>query len=167
VELITLLGDGEVGCLIDVRRYPGSRRQPQFGRVALEEELAQHGLRYQWWGEALGGRRVPVATGSRHPAWRNEAFRGYADHMDGAEFRSAFAALLAQAGRERCAVMCAETLWWRCHRRLLSDAAELAGTPVVHLLAREHSEPHRLHPALRRGEDGWPVYDVGAQPSLL
>ncbi len=166
-ELVRLLRDEQIVVLADVRRFPASRRNPQFGRAVLEAQLAADAVSYQWWGEHLGGRRRPFAEGSRHPAWNDDAFRGYADHMDGAEFREAFARLLAAAGERRTAIMCAETLWWRCHRRLLSDAAVLAGTPVVHLMAPGRAEPHRLHPAVRRGDDGWPVYDAGIQPELL
>lgn len=165
--LIAQLGDAGVRLLVDVRQYPASRRHPNFNRSELEADLVAGGLRYEWWGESLGGRRRPLTSGSRHPAWRVRAFRGYADHMDRAEFRASFSQLLTVAGKTPTAIMCAETLWWRCHRRLLSDAAELAGTPVVHLISPGHSEPHRLHPAVRAGDDGWPVYDVGVQPPLL
>lgn len=165
--LTALLAEAGVELLVDVRRYPASRRHPNFNRGSLEADLPAHGIRYQWWGESLGGRRRPLPSGSRHPAWRDPAFRGYADYMDRAEFRSSFSQLLAVAGEAPSAVMCAETLWWRCHRRLLSDAAELAGTPVVHLMTASRSEAHRLHPAVRSGDDGWPIYDVGVATSLL
>jgi uncharacterized protein (DUF488 family) len=167
VDLVALLGEAGVELLVDVRRYPASRRHPNFNRAALETELGDHGVRYEWWGESLGGRRTPFPTGSRHPAWRVPAFQGYADHMDGAAFRSSFSQLLSTSATVPTAIMCAETLWWRCHRQLLSDAAVLAGTPVVHLMSPGHSEGHRLHPGVRVGDDGWPVYDVGVQPPLL
>jgi uncharacterized protein (DUF488 family) len=165
-ELVTVLADGGIGLLVDVRRFPQSRRHPHFDRAALEVELPAHGVEYQWWGATLGGRRSPVPGVTRHPAWTNYAFRAYADHMDRPEFRAAFSQLLVLCGEHVTAVMCSETLWWRCHRRLLSDAAELAGTPVTHLLAPGRSEPHSLNPAVRRGDDGWPVYDLGVQPEL-
>jgi uncharacterized protein (DUF488 family) len=165
-ELVTLLGNEQIGLLVDVRRYPGSRRNPQFARGALEAELARHGVRYEWWGAVLGGRREPVPGVSRHPAWHDAAFRGYADHMDRPEFREVFSQLLVVAGQQRTTVMCSETLWWRCHRRLLADAAELAGTAVVHIVSAGRSEEHRRHEGLRPGDDGWPVYDVGVQPEL-
>jgi uncharacterized protein (DUF488 family) len=166
-ELLTLLRDHAIVVLADVRRFPASRRNPQFGREALEAELGANGIEYQWWGHELGGRRDPVPGVNRHPAWRNEAFRGYADHMDLPGFRATFSQLLAMAATAPTAIMCAETVWWRCHRRLLSDAAVLLGTPVVHLMSPDHSQPHRLNPAVRRGSDGWPVYDLGAQTELL
>jgi uncharacterized protein (DUF488 family) len=147
-----------VSTLVDIRRFPGSRRHPQFGRAALADALAA-GIGYEWQGEALGGRRSRQA-GSRHTALRHAAFAGYADHMDGPEFRTAVDALVARSGTERLAVMCAETLWWHCHRMLVADALTLRGATVVHLLQVDRHETHRLHPTVRRGEDGWPVYDV-------
>jgi uncharacterized protein (DUF488 family) len=86
--------------------------------------------------------------------------------MDRPEFREVFSQLLVVAGQQRTTVMCSETLWWRCHRRLLADAAELAGTAVVHIVSAGRSEEHRRHEGLRPGDDGWPVYDVGVQPEL-
>ncbi|MDQ1357878.1 MAG: hypothetical protein QOG44_2251 [Acidimicrobiaceae bacterium] len=166
-ELLEIIGAEAIGLLVDVRRFPASRRNPQFGRAPLEAALAIGGVRYEWWGETLGGRRRPLPSGSRHPAWHDAAFRGYADHLDRPEVREAFSQLLSVSDEIRTAVMCSETVWWRCHRRLLSDAAELAGTPVVHLLAPGRTQPHVLHPGVRADEDGWPVYDVGAQPHLL
>ncbi len=164
--MIALLESHGIVRLADVRRHPGSRRNPQFGRDVLDTALAEHQIRYEWWGAELGGRREPVADGSRHRAWRDDGFRGYADHMDRPEFRAAFSHLLSVAAQQATAVMCSETLWWRCHRRLLADCAELRGTPVVHLLAPGRTEGHRLHPAVRRAEDGWPVYDLGVQSEL-
>jgi uncharacterized protein (DUF488 family) len=166
-ELVALLQAQGVQVLVDVRRFPASRRNPQFNRAALENELGTQGIGYEWAGEVLGGRRDPAAGVSRHPAWRDPAFRAYADHMDGDAFRGAFSDLLGDAAQRRSAIMCAETLWWQCHRRLLSDAAVLRGTPVVHLMAPGPGEGHRLHPAARAGDDGWPVYDVGVAVPLL
>ena len=159
-ELAAVLTDAEVAQLVDVRRFPGSRRHPHFSRAALEREMPSFGIAYEW-REALGGRRSRAA-GSRHTAWRNDAFAAYADHMDTQAFRDA---LDDQLGRLPLAVMCAETLWWRCHRRLIADAAALAGVNVVHLLEVGKSQPHRLHPDVRPDSEGHPVYDR-AQPGL-
>jgi uncharacterized protein (DUF488 family) len=152
-----------VSTLVDVRRFPGSRRHPQFGRSALADALAGAGIGYEWQGEALGGRRSR-RIGSRHTALHHAAFAGYADHMDGAQFRTAVDALVVRSGTgsgaERLAIMCAETLWWHCHRMLMADALTFRGAAVVHLLRVGRHETHRLHPTVRRGEDGWPVYDV-------
>lgn len=163
-ELVAVLHSGEISRLADVRRYPGSRRHPHLGRDALAESLPAAGVAYEWWGEQLGGRRSRRPD-SPHTAWRNAAFAGYADHMDSAEFREAFMALLDAAGAgPATAVMCSETVWWRCHRRLLADAAVLRGVPVIHLLSTTNHAAHPLHEDVRAGEDSWPVYDGGQIP---
>ena len=164
-ELLAVLRSGGVGRVVDVRRFPGSRRHPQFGREALAASLAEAGVGYEWAGEQLGGRRSGV-DGSRHPALRNAAFRAYADHMDTPEFRAALARLLdeVRAGPPP-AVLCAETLWWRCHRRLIADAAVLAGTPVTHLVDERTATPHELAKEARPDDQGRPVYDVGVLPT--
>jgi uncharacterized protein (DUF488 family) len=132
-RLLAVLAEGGVARVADVRRYPGSRRHPHFGRAALEESLPAAGVAYEWWGDELGGRRKPVEP-SRHPEWRDPSFRAFADHMDTPEFAAALDRLLAGAGRTPTAVMCAETLWWKCHRRLIADAVAARGVEVVHLL---------------------------------
>jgi uncharacterized protein (DUF488 family) len=166
-DLIAILRAGGVQRVVDVRRYPASRRHPQFNRAAMEQWLAAGDVAYEWWGEALGGRRraLPLAE-TRHPAWREASFRGYADYMGTAEFRDAFAGLIAGAHDVPTAVMCAETLWWRCHRRLIADAAVLRGVEVLHLGIGDEPRPHPLHPAARADDEGWPVYDVGTQLEL-
>ena len=158
--LLAVLRAGGVTTLIDIRRFPGSRRHPQFGREALAVSLPAGGIRYEWHGEELGGRRSRGAS-SRHTALTEAAFGGYADHMDTPAFRGAVQALIrrAEAG-ERLAVMCAETLWWRCHRSLVADALVCRGVDVVHLIDVSRREPHRVRPTMRCGDDGWPIYDV-------
>jgi uncharacterized protein (DUF488 family) len=164
-ELLTVLRSGGVGRVVDVRRFPGSRRHPHLGREPLAAALAQAGVAYDWAGEALGGRRSGVEP-SRHPALRNAAFRAYADHMDTPEFREALNRLLDEVRTgPPPAVLCAETLWWRCHRRLIADAAVLVGTPVTHLLDERTSKPHELSRDARPDEQGRPVYDVGVLPT--
>ena len=152
--------------IVDVRRHPGSRRLPHLGRDNLTVALPQLGVDYEWEGDALGGRRSRRPD-SPHTAWRNASFQGYADHMDTPEFRAALLRLLdeVRAG-PATAVMCSETLWWRCHRRMIADAALLHGTPVVHLLSERDHPAHPLHPDARPGEDGWPVYDGGQAPLI-
>ena len=163
-ELVAVLASAGIGRLADVRRHPGSRRHPHLGRDALSQDLPAAGVGYEWWGEQLGGRRSRRPD-SRHTAWRNASFQGYADHMDSAEFRDAFLELLGVAAAgPPTAVMCSETVWWRCHRRLLADAALLQGVEVVHLLAAGNHARHPLHADARPGEDGWPVYDGGQIP---
>lgn len=161
-ELVAVLKDKEVEVVVDVRRFPGSRRHPHFARDSLEQALPAVGIRYEWWGATLGGRRK-LDPNSRHPAWRNDAFRGYADHMDSAEFRNALGELERRAAAIRQAVMCAETLWWRCHRRLIADALVADGFGVVHLgLGRD--DAHKLNKAARRDGQGLLAYDLGARP---
>lgn len=133
---------------------------------ALRMSLPDLGVAYEWWGDELGGRRRGRPDGeTRHPAWRVDAFRNYADHTDTDEFRDAIRRLQRTPGP--LAVMCAETLWWRCHRRLIADALVVLGTEVVHLLDVTARQSHRLPPTARVGDDGWPVYDVGADVPLF
>jgi uncharacterized protein (DUF488 family) len=118
--------------VVDVRRYPGSRRHPQFASEAMAEWLPEHGLAYTWL-PALGGRRKPVPD-SPNTGLRNEQFRAYADHMDSEEFRTGVQGLLTDAAARAVAVMCAESVWWRCHRRLLADHLVLVESiPVDHV----------------------------------
>lgn len=153
-EFVAVLTTAGVDTLVDVRRFPGSRRHPQFGRDALAAALRAAGLRYAWEGEALGGRRQRRPD-SRHTALRNASFAAYADHMDTPEFRTALDRLT-----DGSAVMCAETLWWRCHRMLIADALVLRGVTVEHLLDAETRQPHRVTEGARPDSDGWPVYDA-------
>jgi uncharacterized protein (DUF488 family) len=108
----------------------------------LAVDLPRLGISYEWWGEELGGRRRP-ADPTRHPEWRDPGFRGFADYMDTDAFGAALERLLAaSASGPLLAIMCAETLWWRCHRRLIADAAVAAGAEVRHLLAIGKIQPH-------------------------
>ena len=128
--------------MFDVRRHPGSSRNPHLSKRALEHDLPARGVAYEWWGEELGGRRKPRPDSS-HTEWRNEAFRGYADYTDTPEFADALARLRREAAADPpVAVMCAETLWWRCHRRLIADAFMRAGGSVVHLFDVDKTQPH-------------------------
>jgi uncharacterized protein (DUF488 family) len=165
----TLAGAG-VTSLVDIRTAPGSRRHPQFARAAMEEWLPAAGIAYRW-EKRLGGFRRPSA-GNPDVAWREEMFRGYAEHMRSPDFLDAIGAVLAEAGRPgegsgQVAVMCSESLWWRCHRRLVADFASAArGVEVRHLMHDGRVEPHRLSAGLRLRGDGLLVYDSG-QPTLL
>ncbi|GLL03556.1 hypothetical protein GCM10017581_053020 [Dactylosporangium matsuzakiense] len=160
---LAILTEAQVATLVDVRRFPGSRRHPQFGRDELASAVRGAGVEYTWAGEVLGGRRS-ARPGSRHTALRNAAFVGYADHMDTAAFRTAIDELLRAPGRP--AVMCAETLWWHCHRMLIADALVLRGGTVSHLLGPGQQQPHRLTSGVRPDADGRPVYDATEQPAL-
>ena len=148
-----------------IRTAPGSRRHPQFARAAMEEWLPAAGIGYRW-EKRLGGFRTPSA-GNPDVAWREDMFRGYAGHMRTPGFLAAVDDVLAQAGEQVTTVMCAESLWWRCHRRLLADFVCVArATPVRHLMHDGRLEEHRPSPGLRRRDDGLLVYDAG-QPPLL
>jgi len=131
-EFIAKLEAQRIQVVADVRRFPGSRRHPQFGSDALRASLAEAGVDYRHL-VALGGRRRPRPD-SPNTAWRNEAFRGYADHLADVDYRAAFDVLCALARERRCAMMCAETLWWRCHRSLIADDFALRGWTVSHIL---------------------------------
>ena len=158
-ELAALLRAVDVDRVIDVRRFPSSRHNPQFARRRLAAELPALGLTYDWRGGALGGRR-PSGAEARDPVWRNAAFRAYAAYMGSMAFRIALAELEAEiATGQRVAILCAETLWWRCHRRLIADALVLDGIEVRHLIAHGPGQPHRTHPGLRRDQMGRLTYD--------
>jgi uncharacterized protein (DUF488 family) len=154
---LSLLRSAGVRRLVDVRTAPGSRKHPQFGRDALEASLAAAGIGYAWEGEALGGWRR-ARPDSRHTSLRSSGFRGYADHMETEAFRAARHRLI-DGSTLPTTVMCAESLWWRCHRRLLADALLAAGCDVRHIMDGPRLEPHRLSPQARI-ENGLPVYDV-------
>jgi uncharacterized protein (DUF488 family) len=161
-ELIDDLDGVGVRRLVDVRTAPGSRRNPQFSREALSSALERRGLAYGW-EKDLGGFRRPRAD-SPHRAIRNDSFRGYADHMETEAFGAALRRLVASSAETATAVMCAESVWWRCHRGMIADALLVAAWDVVHLLPGGRSEAHRMHPDARI-EDGRIVYDAG-QPAL-
>lgn len=154
--------------VVDIRSYPGSRRHPHFGRAEMERWLPAAGVGYSW-EPRLGGRRRPV-PGSAHVALDHEGFRAYADHMETADFAEGVDALLALAAAHpdgAVAVMCAESLWWRCHRRLLADALVLLrGVDVEHLMPDGRPAAHRPTDAARM-ESGRLVYDVGATGTML
>lgn len=141
-ELVRVLRAYDIELVADVRRFPGSRRLPQFGSEALERGLAENGIAYSWI-PALGGRRQPEPE-SVNTGWRHPAFRGYADHIESPEFADGLFELLMLARGMRTAIMCAEVLWWRCHRRLISDVVTSLGERVIHIRDDEHSEVHAL-----------------------
>jgi uncharacterized protein (DUF488 family) len=160
----TLLDDAGIQRVVDVRAFPGSRHNPQFGRAEMEQWIPAAGLDYAWLRE-LGGRRKPRPD-SKHVALRNDAFRAYADYMETVEFREAVDELLAVVGTEPATVMCSESVWWRCHRRLIADHLELVrGVGVVHLMHDGRVTPHVPTEGVRLAGDSL-VYDVGTTPSL-
>lgn len=156
-RFVELLKGAGVERLVDIRTAPGSRKHPQFGRDALAASLGEEGISYEWAKDLGGFRKADPA--SRHTALRNSGFRGYADHMETDAFRAARDRVVEQARRTPTAVMCAESLWWRCHRRMLSDSLVTMGCEVVHLMEGGRQEPHRLSGSARV-VDGKLVYDV-------
>ena len=146
-EFIDVLAAHEIEAVVDVRRFPGSRRLPQFGAEALSTSLRSAGLSYRWI-EALGGRRRPDPE-SPNDAWENDAFRGYADHTASEEFAEGLFELLMVANGVRAAVMCAELLWWRCHRRIIADVLVALRYEVRHIRDAGAAEPHELAPPAR------------------
>ncbi len=142
-ELAALLASAGVQLVVDIRSAPGSRRHPQFGRQHMERWLPAAGIDYRW-EKDLGGHRRPVA-GSVNTALRHPAFRGYADYMATASFAAGLARLLEDAAARPTVAMCAESLWWHCHRRLVADAAVLlAGVAVCHLGHDGRLSAHRV-----------------------
>jgi uncharacterized protein (DUF488 family) len=151
---VGLLQGAGVAGIADVRRYPASRRNPQFNRETLAAFLDARGVAYRWF-EDLGGRRSGDARAtSPNLGLENAGFRAYADYTATETFRAAFDALLAWAAERPTAVLCAEALWWRCHRRLIADLWVDRGGEVVHVYSDGKREPHTLWDLARREGDG-------------
>jgi uncharacterized protein (DUF488 family) len=160
-EFISLLKENEINLLVDVRAWPGSKRYPQFNKEALAESLNAHGIRYEHFPE-LGGKRKSKPD-SRNTAWRNASFRGYADYMETEQFQKGIERLLdvaAEAGPT--AIMCAEAVWWRCHRSLIADYLKARGVEVLHILGANKVEPHPYTSAARIVND-----ELSYRPELL
>lgn len=159
-ELVALLRGAGVELLMDVRRFPGSRKHPEMGRDALQQWLPDAGIDYRWEEDLGGRRRLPAGQAGLDPWWTVEAFRAYAAYTRTPEFSAAFARLLAAAEERTTAVMCSESVWWRCHRRLISDVAVLAyGVDVTHLLPGGKASAHRVAEGARL-EDGKLYWDA-------
>jgi uncharacterized protein (DUF488 family) len=137
---LTTLVSHEIALIADVRRFPASRRHPHFAKDALAASLHERGIGYEHFPE-LGGRRS-ARKDSPNTAWQNTSFRGYADYMETREFGDAIARLLARAAETHTAIMCAELLWWQCHRGLIADYLKARGHDVVHLVSPTKTEPH-------------------------
>jgi len=164
-QITELLHGADVAGIVDIRIAPGSRRHPHVARAELERWLPASGISYRW-DKRLGGFRKP-APDSPDVVWREDMFRGYAGYMRTGEFLAAAGELIAEASTQRVAAMCSESLWWRCHRRLVADFVSVArGLPVLHLMHDGRLQEHRPSPGLRLRDDGLLVYDAG-QPPLL
>jgi uncharacterized protein (DUF488 family) len=166
-ELLALLAGHGMRTLVDVRRFPASRRHPQFSRDALAASLATAGIEYIHEPD-LGGRRA-ARPDSPHTAWRVAAFRGYADHMDTPEFQAALERLRRRSEEATAAILCAEAVPWRCHRRLISDALVARGHRVMHIMGPDRADPHQLDANARLLPGGRLLYagPPGDQPSLF
>lgn len=151
--LVAMLREHAVRCLVDIRRFPRSRTHPQFNGDALTLTLPAD-IRYAYL-QVLGGRRGKSdVEPARNAGWQVKAFHHYADYALSSEFRAGLGELLAQAAAERCAIMCAEAVWWRCHRRIVTDYALARGVAVTHLLGVGKAEPAKLTPFARvEGDD--------------
>ena len=157
-DLTALLRGADVRGVVDVRTAPGSRRNPDARREVLEQWLPERGIDYRW-DKRLGGFRR-VEADSPDTFWRNASFRGYAGYTRHPEFLAAMDELLGQAVAGRTTVMCAEAVWWRCHRRIIADFAVLVGhTPVLHLAHDGRLTEHLPSTGARVREDGLLVYD--------
>lgn len=140
-RFIELLRGADVAVVADVRRFPGSRRNPQFGAEPLDERLADAGIAYEPFGEELGGRRGPRAP-RPDSRWRNASFAAYAEYMETDAFGAGLERLERLARGRRTAIMCAEALWFRCHRRLIADALAARGWAVLHIGSDGRLQPH-------------------------
>jgi uncharacterized protein (DUF488 family) len=158
-EFIDLLRTAKIGMVVDVRRLPGSRTYPQFDSENLSQALAQAQIRYELI-VPLGGRRkkvehVPAETNG---AWRNPSFHNYADYALTDDFKAGFDRLLALGQELRCAIMCSEAVWWRCHRRIIADHLLANGEEVFHLMGSDRVEPAVPTDGAVFGDDGSVTY---------
>lgn len=167
-RFLEMLNQHRIELLVDVRRFPGSRKFPQFNRENLAESLKQAGIEYRWI-EALGGRRPATksAVVSKNLGLRNASFRHYADYMATAEFRDGIRQLLDAAADKRTAYMCSESVFWRCHRRLISDYLLAQGITVQHIMPAGELHPHTLTAEAKivEGEVTYPA--AGDGPTLF
>ena len=164
-ELAGVLRDAGVEQVVDVRRHPGSRRHPHVGAEAMAAWLPESGIAYEHL-PSLGGRRRPRPD-SPHIGWRNDQFRAYADHMETEEFRDGVSQLLRAAEDRTVAIMCSESVWWRCHRRLVADHLELVEEVRVEHLFHDGRRTRHESTAEARRDGDHVVYDVGVDRPLL
>ncbi|HYE57233.1 MAG TPA: DUF488 domain-containing protein [Rhodothermales bacterium] len=146
-RFLALLASQQIERLADVRRYAGSRANPQFNPEPLARSLAARHVEYVPFPE-LGGRRAPSPS-SRNTIWRNTAFRAYADFMETPDFHAGLARLVEAAAERRTAMMCSEAVWWRCHRSLIADALKVRGVRVLHIMSESNVTEHPYTSAAR------------------
>jgi uncharacterized protein (DUF488 family) len=168
-QFVSLLKEYEIGLVADIRRYPSSRKFPHFNRPVLCELLAAENINYLWL-ESLGGRRhTEKDSKSVNTGLKNLGFRNYADYMATDEFRRAVRELLSAAAQSRTSVMCAEKLYWKCHRRLLSDYLVSRGIEVIHIIEPGRSSDHKLTPYAVATESGviYPSQEQNDRQNML
>jgi len=158
-EFVALLRANEVERVVDVRAIPRSRTNPQYNEDTLPATLAPFGFGYEHIA-ALGGlrKKAPGIDPGTNAYWENQSFHNYADYAASEEFRRGFARLREAGARQRCAVMCAETLWWRCHRRIIADYLLASGEEVWHIMGSGKVEPAKITPAAKPASDGSLAY---------
>lgn len=158
-EFIELLRSAEIGLLADIRRIPRSRANPQFNQDTLAATLPTAKISYEWMA-ALGGRRgvVKAVPPDVNGLWRNLSFHNYADYALSAEFRAGLRHLIEQGREQRCSIMCSEAVWWRCHRRIVTDYLIANGETVIHIMAPGRFEPAQLTAGAVIRPDGTVVY---------
>lgn len=154
-EFLALLAQFGIETIVDVRSFPGSKKYPQYGQTALEATLRDQGIAYKWF-RILGGRRR-TSPSSPNTVWRNTSFRGYADYMSTPDFTEGLEELLKVATGSRVSLMCAEAVWWRCHRSMISDALCVRDIKVLHIMADKHAVVHPMT-APARVDDGKLTY---------
>lgn len=165
-ELAALLSEAAVATVVDVRSIPRSRHNPQFNIETLPESLTRFGMGYQHLVE-LGGRRHRArgAPPSPNTYWQNDSFRNYADYAMTAGFARGMEKLRELAGRSRCAIMCSEAVWWRCHRRIISDYLLAEGFDVLHIMGPRQIEAATPTPGVTRAPDGTLIYPAPLEPT--
>jgi uncharacterized protein (DUF488 family) len=163
-EFVALLKSFGIQTVADVRRFAVSKRFPHFSQMQLFKSLSVVGIEYEDFGD-LGGRRRPLPD-SPNTLWRNEAFRGYADFMMTPKFHESVERLIEVAAKRRTAIMCAEALWWRCHRGLIADHLKAAGIKVTHIMGVSESQEHPYTSAAHV-EDGKLSYAPNQTPQLV
>jgi uncharacterized protein (DUF488 family) len=159
-ELIAALQAHEIKVLVDIRAFPMSRRLPHFNRESLEKALPESGIRYIW-EQRLGGRRKKIRNDSPNSALRNDSFRNYADYMLTEEFKASMHDLVTLAQSDRTTIMCAERVYFHCHRMLVSDWLALHGNEVLHIDATGPTRTHKPLPESRLQDDDV-IYDGGS-----
>ncbi|HLR26205.1 MAG TPA: DUF488 domain-containing protein [Fodinibius sp.] len=139
-EFIEMLQSFDIRALVDIRRFPGSRKFPHFNKENLADELPKIGINYSH-SEALGGRRK-VQEDSKNGRWRNDSFQGYADYMETNDFEKAVEQLETLASNQPTAYMCSEAVWWRCHRSMVSDYLKAKGWEMLHIMGTDRADEH-------------------------